>query len=214
MVSHIKFNGWGGKQTYELDGRVAENVTNALGFEIVDSGLSGEAGGVEHDGFGNLLAHESSWVNDNRNPGLSRREIEARLLAAYGAEQMIWSPGVYGEDITDYHIDSLARFTEKSTVLVNLPKNADPYDPFHTAALETVAAVKSSGLKVDIIPEPERRRVNSEDFVASYANYYICNGAVICAQFGDSDTDRIAQGCAPETLPGSRNYCLECRRSW
>ena len=138
------------------------------------------------------MAHESSWVNRNRNPGLSRQEIENGLLDAYGADRMIWAKGVYGEDITDYHIDSLARFTGAGRVLVNMPQEVDPADPFHLAAEDTLAAIRSAGLKVEVIPEPIRRRVEALDFVASYANYYACNGAVIMAQFGDRAADKEA----------------------
>ena len=110
-VSHLQFNGWGNRQVHKHDGQIAKRVAERLEIPIIANGLKGEAGGVEHDGHGLLMAHESSWVNDNRNPGLSRGDVEALLLKAYGAERMIWSRGVYGEDITDYHIDSLARFT-------------------------------------------------------------------------------------------------------
>lgn len=104
---------------------------------IIATGLNGEGGGVEHDGHGLLMAHESSWVNPNRNPDLSRDEIEQRLLSTYGAKQMIWAPGLWDKDITDYHIDGLVRFTGPSRVLINLP--TDPYtkDPFYLAAPET-----------------------------------------------------------------------------
>ncbi|NQY60330.1 agmatine deiminase family protein [Cognatishimia sp.] len=192
VVSHIQFNGWGGKQRDRQDARVAERAAEALGFDLVPSGIVGECGGVEHDGHGLLMAHESSWVNRNRNPGLSRQEIENGLLDAYGADRMIWAEGVYGEDITDYHIDSLARFTGAGRVLVNMPQEVDPADPFHLAAEETLAAIRSAGLKVEVIPEPIRRRVEALDFVASYANYYACNGAVIMAQFGDRAADKEA----------------------
>lgn len=191
-VSHIQFNGWGEKQIHKRDGRIAQRVAERLGLPLIASGLKGEAGGVEHDGHGLLMAHESSWVNENRNPGLSRSQIETRLLAAYGADRMIWSPGVWGEDITDYHIDSLARFTGPARVLINLPDQPDMNDPFHLAALDTHDNLIAAGLDVTIIPEPERRRVKSIDFVASYANYYVCNGGVIAAQFGDSETDQMA----------------------
>ena len=118
-------------------------------------------------------------MNENRNPGLSRDEIERRLLAAYGATRMIWSDGVSGEDITDYHIDSLARLTAPQRVLMNLPDKVDKRDPFHIAAQETYDRLVEEGLDVEVIPEPRRPRVRSFDFVASYANYYPCNGAVI-----------------------------------
>ncbi|MEO0910817.1 MAG: agmatine deiminase family protein, partial [Pseudomonadota bacterium] len=184
VVSHIQFNGWGGKQIHERDGKVAEKVARRLGIKTISSGVTGEAGGVEHDGHGLLIAHESSWVIENRNAGLSRTEIEKRLMAAYGASQLIWSPGLKGADITDYHIDSLARFTGPARVLLNLPKTPDPADPFHQAAQDTLDTLKGAGLDVEVIYEPEIRRERSLDFVASYVNYYACNGAIIAAQFG------------------------------
>ncbi len=193
VVSHLKFNGWGGKQVHTRDGIIAQSVATRLGIALIDSGLQGEAGGVEHDGHGLLMAHESSWLINNRNPGQARQQIETRLLAAYGANRMVWSPGLKAHDITDYHIDSLARFTGPGRVLLNLPKNPDMTDPFHVAALQTRAALITAGLSVDVIPDPTNHRIKSPDFVASYVNYYVCNNAVITAQFGDRETDGLAQ---------------------
>lgn len=192
VVSHIQFNGWGGEQVHHNDSCVAQAVADRMGLPVVPSGLVGEAGGVEHDGHGVLLAHESSWVEPGRNPGLGRARIEQRLLTAYGAQRMIWSPGVLDQDITDYHIDSLARFTGPREVLITLPRNPDPADAFHQAALQTLRALETAGLRVTRLHEPVRRRVSSPDFVATYANYYVCNGAVIASQFGDADTDAAA----------------------
>ena len=191
-VSHIQFNGWGKKQVHRHDAQVAVEIAERLGIPLIASGLVGEAGGVEQDGHGLLMAHESSWVNSNRNPDLSRDIIGKRLLKAYGAEEIIWSDGVWGEDITDYHIDSLARFTGPGRVLINLPEKPDMRDPFHLAALDTHARLIDRGLEVEVIPEPVERRVESADFVASYANYYACNGAIIAAEFGDPRTDELA----------------------
>jgi len=201
VVSHIQFNGWGNKQVHKRDKNIATEIAKRLGIKVVSSGIVGEAGGVEHDGHGLLMAHESSWINKNRNPGLARSDIEKRLLDAYGAERMIWSPGVWGEDITDYHIDSLARFTGPGRVLINLPDEPDLNDPFHLAALETHDRLKSAGLDIDVIPEPVKRRVNSFDFVASYANYYACNDAIIAAQFGDMEADEIAMAALKKHYP-------------
>ncbi|MEP2979159.1 MAG: agmatine deiminase family protein [Lentilitoribacter sp.] len=201
VISHIQFNGWGDKQIHENDGNIVRNVADRLGVKIINSGLVGEAGGVEHDGHGLLMAHESSWVNNNRNPGLSRIEIEKRLLSAYGADKMIWSKGAYNEDITDYHIDSLARFTGPGNVLINLPDAPDMSDPFHLAALDTYDQLKVAELDITVIPEPEIRRVDAIDFVASYANYYACNGAVIAAQFGDKEADDIATQALQKAYP-------------
>lgn len=200
-VRQIQFNGWGEKQINANDRNIAHSVAERLGLEVLPSGLTGEAGGVEQDGHGLLLAHESSWINPNRNPGLSKDEVSAKLLAAYGAHRIIWSKGVYGLDITDYHIDALARFTGPGRILVNLPKDIDDTDPFHLAALDTFNQLKSEGLEVDVITEPEHRRVLDIDFVASYANYYVCNGAVITAQFGDPEADAIAVSALKSHYP-------------
>lgn len=200
-VPQIQFNGWGNKQTHRNDGRVAPACAQTLGFHMFDTGLKGEAGGVEQDGHGLLIAHESSWVNDNRNPGLSRDEVSARLIHAYGADRIIWSSGLAGGDITDYHIDSLARFVAPGRVLINLPETPDIDDPFHQAALETSDVMETAGLDVRVIPEPTRRRVQSIDFVASYANYYVCNGAVIMAEFGDAAADQMARETMGEFFP-------------
>lgn len=201
-IRHIRFNGWGNKQMHRHDGKIAERVAAEMGLPLLPSDLKGEAGGVEQDGHGLLMAHESSWVIGNRNPGMSRQQVEDELLNAYGADRMIWAPGVKDQDITDYHIDSLARFTGPGRVLINLPDEPDMDDPFHRSALETTDILQRAGLEVEIIPEPNRRRVGSFDFVASYANYYVCNGAVIMAQFGDSETDAIAQDAMRRHYPG------------
>ena len=201
-VSHLQFNGWGNKQVHARDGQIAMRVAERLGIDVIPSRLVGEAGGVEHDGHGLVMAHESSWVNENRNPGLSRDDIERRLLRAYGAEKMIWSDGVWGEDITDYHIDSLARFTGPGRVWINLPEKPDMGDPFHVAAQHTHDKLVAAKLDIEVIPEPEFRRVKDIDFVASYANYYVCNGGVIAAQFGDSEADAIAADALRRHYPG------------
>lgn len=207
-ISQLQFNGWGGKQVHTHDARIAESVAERLGIALIPTGLVGEAGGVEQDGHGLLMAHESSWVNKNRNPGLTRSEIEARLLTAYGVNRMIWSTGVRGKDITDYHIDSLARFTGPGRVLINLPDTPDNNDPFHMAALETYDRLQAEGLQVEVIPDPTTHRVQQPDFVASYANYYVCNEGVVMAQFGDPETDSIAQEAVARHYPGREIIAL------
>lgn len=201
-VRHIRFNGWGEKQVNRRDSLVAGRVAERLGLPLLPTGLKGEAGGVEHDGHGLLMAHESSWVTATRNPGLSRDEVERRLLAAYGADRMIWSDGLRDHDITDYHIDSLARFTGPGRVLIHLPATPDRLDPFHRAALATHDALLAHGLAVEVIPEPAVPRVPGADFVASYANFYVCNGAVIAAEFGDRRSDRTARDALARHYPG------------
>lgn len=206
-VSHLNFNGWGNKQIHENDGRIARRVAEYLGLPVFDNGLVGEAGGVESDGHGTLIAHESSWVIGNRNKG-TRDEVEALLLEAIGGDKMIWAPGVKGADITDYHIDALARFTSPGTILIQLPDKPDSDDPWSASAFETYDILKAAtdangdSFEIVVVPEPYETRITTEEFVASYVNYYVCNGAVIAAQFGDRDTDnearRLLAGLCPD----------------
>ena len=78
-MTQFNFNGWGGKQVHDRDGQVAARVAERLGLPMFDAGLVGEAGGVESDGHGTLIAHESSWVNPNRNAG-TKAQVEQMLL--------------------------------------------------------------------------------------------------------------------------------------
>ncbi len=109
-AGRVRFNGWGDKQVHRGDARLAAVVARHLDIELIDSGVVGEGGGFEIDGAGTVLAAESSWVNDNRNPSLTKAQIEERLLGLLGADRLIWVDGLAGHDITDGHIDTLARF--------------------------------------------------------------------------------------------------------
>ncbi len=206
-VTQFNFNGWGGKQTHAQDGLVAARVAQQLGLPVFDAGLVGEAGGVETDGHGTLIAHESSWVNANRNKG-SKAKVEAMLLATLGARKVIWAPGIKGADITDYHIDALARFVKPGQVVIQMGEAVDPEDPWSVSAFETrdilAKATDADGRKLDLVtlPEPWDIRVDSPDFVASYVNYYVCNGAVIASGFGDRAADDRAADVLGGLYPG------------
>jgi agmatine deiminase len=208
-VAHIQFNGWGKKQPHRNDGRVAALVAKRLGLPLLATGLVGEQGGVEHDGSGTLLAHASSWVNPNRSKG-NAATIGKLLNGALGGEKIIWAPGIKGADITDYHIDALARFVSPGQVLIQLPNKPDPADPWSISAFETYEILKNSTdannrkLDVIIVPEPVHIRSNKADFVASYVNYYVCNGAVIGAEFGDRAADDKARSILASLYPGRK----------
>lgn len=206
-VTQFNFNGWGNKQVHGNDGKIAARVAERLGLPVFDAGLVGEAGGVETDGHGTLIAHESTFINPNRNKG-SKAEIEAMLLETMGAKKMIWAPGIKGADITDYHIDALARFVKPGQVVIQMGDEVDPEDPWSVSAFEThyilAEATDAEGRKLDlvILPEPYDIRVDSPDFVSSYVNYYVCNGAVIAAEFGDEAVDGEAAESLAELYPG------------
>ncbi|MBE2276389.1 MAG: agmatine deiminase family protein [Rhodobacteraceae bacterium] len=213
-VTQFNFNGWGGKQVHDHDGRIAARVTERLGLPVFDAGLVGEAGGVETDGHGTLIAHESTFINSNRNPG-SKAEVELLLLETMGAEKMIWAPGIRGADITDYHIDALARFVGPGRIVIQMGDAIDPEDPWSVAAFQTrdilTAATDAQGRRLDLtlLPEPQDIRVDSPDFVSSYVNYYVCNGAVIAAEFGDAAADAEAAAILADLYPGREIVMLD-----
>ena len=208
-VAHIRFNGWGNKQVHRNDARIAPAIAARLGLPLLETGLVGEQGGVEHDGAGTLLAHASSWVNPNRNRGDADR-VGQLLIGAMGGSRVIWAPGIKGADITDYHIDALARFVSPGRVLIQMPERPDRSDPWSLAAFETQrileASTDSEGRKLEIVrlPEPVDIRSRNPDFVASYVNYYVCNGAVIVAEFGDRKADDKAMSILASLYPGRK----------
>lgn len=206
-LTQLNFNGWGDKQVHPNDGKIAARAAEKLGLQVFDAGLVGEAGGVETDGHGTLIAHESTFINPNRNRG-TKAEVEAMLLDTMGARKMIWAPGIKGADITDYHIDALARFVKPGQVVIQMGEEVDPDDPWSVAAFEThdilAGATDAEGRKLDLVtlPEPSDIRVDSPDFVSSYVNYYVCNGAVIAAEFGDKAADEKAAAILAGLYPG------------
>ena len=212
-VMDYNFNGWGNKQKHNHDGAIAGLIAKRLGIEHIDSGVVGEAGGLEYDGHGTILAHASSWVNPNRN-NMGADKVAALLQKAVGARKTIWAPGVMGKDITDYHIDALARFVAPGRVLIQLPDKIDRSDPWSVAAWETMGILEKStdadGKKIELIvlPEPYDIRSKSADFVASYVNYYLCNDAVIAAQFGDDAADEKAKSTLQKLYPDRKIVLL------
>ena len=206
-ISDLGFNGWGNKQGHADDGLIARRVGQRLGLTVFANGLVGEAGGVEIDGAGTAIAHESSWINRNRNKG-TKAEIERLMLDALGAERMIWAPGVKGADITDYHIDALARFVKPGQIVIQLGTAIDRSDPWSVAAFKTYEILKAArdaqGRKLDIvvIPDPIKIRSRSRAFVSSYVNYYVCNGGVVGAEFGDDRADAAAKSILRQLYPG------------
>lgn len=143
----LNFNGWGNKQTHANDSQVARNLLDHYGIPRVQAPITGEGGGIEVDGEGTLMATESSWVNPNRNPGRSRDQIEAAFKDLLGVSTVLWFQGVAGQDITDCHIDALARFAEPGTVVIHRPGPDTPPDIWTTAsdqALQVLASAKDA----------------------------------------------------------------------
>ncbi len=203
-----RFNGWGDKQVHDGDTQLAGLMAKQLGVELIESGLVGEGGGIEIDGHGTLLASESCWVNDNRNPGLTRDEIQRRLVGSLGMDRMIWIDGLAGADITDGHIDTLGRFVNETTIVIDTPAVADPQDPWVAVARRTKAqlgeARTAAGRPYELVElvQPSSTRQSGEAFLSTYMNFYVCNGAVIAPEFGDQAADRVAYETLARLFPG------------
>jgi agmatine deiminase len=212
--AHATFNGWGDKQIHEGDTQLAAVVAEHLGVELFDSGLVGEGGGIEIDGVGTVLAAEGCWVNNNRNPAMSRDEIEVAILQMVGAERMIWVDGLAGADITDGHIDTLARFANPSTIVVDKPAFDDPDNPWIAVANRTkeqvTAAQTADGSPYTVIEivQPSESRGSGDDFLSTYMNYYVCNGAVIAPEFGDPAGDAAARIVLEDLFPDRKIVML------
>ncbi|KJS54920.1 peptide ABC transporter permease [Streptomyces rubellomurinus subsp. indigoferus] len=206
----LNFNGWGNKQNpHGNDALVARRVAARLGIPFTAAGLVTEGGAVETDGAGTLMATLSSIVNPNRNPGLSQAQVEAALCAAYGATEVIWFPGITGQDITDDHVDATSRFLGAGTAVVQLPLATDT-DAWSNDERQQYrilsAAVSAQGTPVRVSrlqgPDYNLIRSTNPNFVGSYANYYLCNNAVISAQFGDTAADAAARTALAQLFPG------------
>ncbi|MFI5640756.1 agmatine/peptidylarginine deiminase [Streptomyces goshikiensis] len=205
----LNFNGWGNQQTHAKDSLVAGRIAAHVGVPFTTAGFTGEGGAVETDGAGTLMATRSSIINPDRNPGLSQDRIEAAMCAAFGASKVIWFKGVLGRDITDDHVDATSRFLSPGQGLVQmpLPKDTDAWSNDarqQYQILSTSTSATGGPVAVTRLQGPDYDLIRSTDpnFVAAYANYYVCNGAVIAPQFGDGRADAAARATLQRAFPG------------
>lgn len=204
----FNFNGWGGKQEHRRDSKVASFVTARAGAEALRTDLVLEGGGLEVDGEGTAIITESCVLNDNRNPGWTRRDVEEELAHLLGIEKVIWLPGIAGEDITDGHTDFYARFVRPGVVVAGLDNDPDSYDydvtRRHLESLRQATDVRGRPLDIEVLEGPStvRETFADDDFAAGYINFYVCNGGVIAPEFGDPRTDSATKATLTRLFPG------------
>ncbi|MFJ6618024.1 agmatine/peptidylarginine deiminase [Kitasatospora sp. NPDC091335] len=206
----FNFNGWGGKQQRGNDAKVARTVLSTYGVERIETRLVAEGGSFETDGQGTLVVTESSVVNGNRNPGMSRDEVEAELKKVLGVTKVIWLAGVKGKDITDAHVDCLARFVAPGVVLLDQAFPGTPPDVWSRSADQARAvlaeATDATGRKLQVVelqqPDPDRITGRGDAFVSSYMNFYVGSKGVYLPKFGDSRADDRAQQILKQYFPG------------
>jgi agmatine deiminase len=176
-----------------------------------------EGGSIEVNGAGALLTTESCLLNKNRNPNLSREQIERRLRHFLGVREILWlGNGIAGDD-TDGHIDDLARFVSEKKIVVVVEENPDDenYEPLqeNLARLREIKiGANRTGTKIDIVTLPMPKKIVREGLrlPASYANFYIANTCVLSPTFDDPG-DEIALSILRELFPTRRVIGIDCR---
>lgn len=203
--SRLIFNSWGGKfPDYEGDAEAGASLVRHLGLPLFRSPLCGEGGGLHVDGRGTVITTETCFLNPNRNPGLSKAEIERELFHAIGAHKVIWLPGDEEEWITDGHIDGMLTFTAPGKVIFE--HNPDPQNPRHRVCQENLKALRGqtdaagNAFEIGMIEEAYLVEPVNDTMALSYVNAYIANGGVVIPSF-DTATDAAAAQVFAKAYP-------------
>ncbi|MGI8819252.1 MAG: agmatine deiminase family protein [Chthoniobacterales bacterium] len=207
-------NAWGGKYPpFDLDDVVPTRVAEALGLPVYPGGMILEGGSIDVNGNGALLTTESCLLNENRNPSMTREQIEARLREFLGVRDIFWlARGTEGDD-TDGHIDNLARFVSERAVLavVEQDRSDANYEPLQEN-LARLQEVRIDGKPLEIVPLPMPGKIEREDLrlPASYANFYIANRVVLVPTFDDPN-DAAALAAIGNAFRERRVVPIDCR---
>jgi len=197
---HWQFNAWGEKfPPWDRDATVGARIAAHLGDPVIEVPMVLEGGAVLSDGRGTILTTEQCLLAENRNPQLTRRQIEATTLEQFGAERMIWlGQGQYEDRDTDGHVDMIAAVAPDGRVLL---QTAPAGDPNHERGIDNAARLAEAGIAVIELGHLPRTEVAGEPVAVSYLNFYICNRAVIVPVCGD-DYDPEALALIGGAFPG------------
>lgn len=193
-VLRPRFNGWGGKYLMEGDQTIGAELARDAGLPVVESDWVLEGGAIDGDGAGTIQTTEQCLLNPNRNPDLSREDIEARLARDLGAERIVWLGDGLINDHTDGHVDNLARFVAPGEVV--LPQASTPDDPNAEIYVDARKRLENAGLKVHPIPSPGRIMREGQIEPASYANFAITTHLVVVPTFGAANDEAAVKAIA------------------
>jgi agmatine deiminase len=208
------FNAWGGKYpAWDLDNAIPQSMATILGVPCFNVDMILEGGSIDVNGDGALLTTEQCLLNVNRNPTLTREDIESQLRSHLGVTQIIWlGEGIKGDD-TDGHVDDITRFVSRDCVL---SATAPPGDPNHHALMENLARLRATrlidgtALQVRELPMPQFRDQDNEVLPASYANFYIGNEVVLMPAYGGR-ADEVAADIIASCFPERELRAIDCR---
>jgi len=205
----FRFNSWGEKHfPWDTDDRISAALLEHFGVARHESSMILEGGAITVDGEGTLITTEQCLLNPNRNPGLSREQIEAELIARLGVTKVIWLPyGGLDDYETDGHVDGVCAFVAPGKVVVQLP--SDPAHPdfermrANRAVLETATDARGERLEIVDLPQSAFVDVEGKRTEVGYLNFYIANGGVVVPVAGVPE-DEAALAVIAAALPGRK----------
>ena len=208
-IAAFRFNAWAKYDDWQLDTKVPETAAKHLEKQLFNAQVNGknftlEGGGIEVNGCGTLLTTEECYLHPKiqiRNPGITRAQYDDTFKKYLGANNVLWlRNGPVGDD-THGHIDDIARFVNRKTLV--LIKETNRRDINYRPLAENWERIQDfrleDGSKPEVIPLPMPAPLCYGDWrlPASYANFYICNACVIVPTFNDPN-DRLALGTLGE----------------
>lgn len=207
------FNGWGHKQPFEKDDRLPVILAERLRIRRYDAPMVLEGGAIGVDGEGTLLTTEQCLLNTNRNPSMSRDEIEQVLSSYLGMRKVIWLARGVEDDMTDGHVDGVAVFAKPHVVLA--AHTRDDSDPNfrnledNLARLESATDAKGRTLEVVRMVQPKPMSVGGVSVTPSYVNLCFANGAMVFPTYGIRE-DSLAREILVSLFPEREIVGVRC----
>ena len=214
------FNGWGAQDwaEWDKDSLIAEDISRRANAQHLPSGIVNEGGGIQVDGEGTVLVTETVQLDQGRNPGLTKADIEQELARTIGATHVVWLPRGLTRDSEKFgtrgHVDIVAAIPSPGTLLVHSQQN--PEHPDYKVSREIIDFLRTThdaaGRDWNIIevPAPETL-TDDEGYVDySYINHLVVNGGVIACTFNDP-MDEKALRILADAYPGRRVVGVDAR---
>ncbi len=203
-----EFNGWGNKyRPWNEDAELASRLARVADVPLYRAPLVCEGGAIHTDGQGTLLTTEQCLLNENRNPHLSRQQIEERLALFTGVRKIIWLGSGFSDEETDGHVDNIVCFSVPGRVVPGVPseRSHPDFEPAVEAIRRLSAARDAEGRKFEVVEVVQPRRTREDwrgrPLQCSYVNFYIANGGLVMPAFDDVN-DEPAQTAIAECFPG------------